>query len=197
MLKEIFHYIYCMSIPSTIFVLILVCCLWYIITLKTQKMQQKKLWQIFNLLLFFVWFICVIYMTIFSRNSKTEMNLIPFHFVMDAIKTGNEEFFRTGWMNVLLFVPGGMWLSYGMVKSTRIKRFLSIVSFIIISIGIEIIQWYYKLGTVETDDVICNTLGAIIGVTAFIWAEKIIVFTKPYILNLYNLIKQKVKNLMI
>lgn len=124
------------------------------------------------------------------------MNLIPFHFIMDAIKTGNEEFFRTGWMNILLFIPGGMWLSYSVKNPTKIKYVLQVIFLILVSITIEIVQWYYQLGTVETDDVICNTLGAIIGVTSFAWAEKLVVFAKPHLLKLYNLIKQKVKDLM-
>lgn len=196
MLKEIFHYIYCMSISSTVFVLIFVCCFWNFILSKCNSEKQKKLWRIINLVLFLLWFVCIIYMTIFARGSKTEVSLIPFRFIYKPFVTGNEEFFRTGWMNILLFVPGSMWLSFGIGKSTRIKRFLLITFFIIISICIETIQWHYQLGTVETDDVICNTLGAIIGVTSFIWAERFIVFTKPFILNLYNLIKHKVKDLM-
>ena len=196
MLKEIFHYIYCMSIPSTIFVLISVCCFWNYLASKCISTRHKKIWNALNFLLFLLWLASIIYMTIFSRNSKTEMNLIPFHFIMDAIKTGNEEFFRTGWMNILLFIPVGMWLSYSVKNPTKIKYVLQVIFLILVSITIEIVQWYYQLGTVETDDVICNTLGAIIGVTSFAWAEKLVVFAKPHLLKLYNLIKQKVKDLM-
>lgn len=122
------------------------------------------------------------------------MNLIPFHFIMDAIKTGNEEFFRTGWMNILMFVPGGMFLSYSISKPTKIKRVLQIVALIAISVDIEILQWYYKLGVVEIDDVICNTLGAIIGVTSVSWTSKIVEYVKHLIQNIIKemrIIKKK------
>ena len=193
MLKEIFHYIYCMSIPSTVFVLIFVCCFWNYLLSKCNSKRQKNLWKISNILLFIFWLACVLYKTLLIRGNKAEINLTPFHFITAAIKTGNEEFFRTGWMNILLFVPGGMWLSYSTAKKTSTKRVLQVVFLIIISICIEAIQWHYQLGTVETDDVICNTLGAIIGVTSDLWAFKVIELVKPIVIKAYNLIKQKIK----
>ncbi len=192
MLKEIFHYIYCMSIPSTVFVLVLVCCLWNTLSSKCKSLQQYKTWRVFNCLLFLLWFVCIIYMTIFSRGSKTEINLIPFRFIFEPFRTGNEEFFRVGWMNILLFIPGGMWLSYGMKKPTKIKYVLQIIFLMLVSITIETLQWYYKLGTVETDDVICNSLGAMVGVTSIIWAEKLVTFINPYIIKIIKYIKGKI-----
>ena len=189
MIKEIFHYIYCMSIPSTLFVLVLVCSLWNICAFKISKKQHRKMWQILNLVLFLVWFVCIIYMTIFSRGNKTEINLIPFRFIYEPFITGNEEFFRVGWMNILLFVPGGMFLSYCVKKPTKIKYVLQIIALILISVDIEMLQWYYKLGVVEIDDVICNTLGAIIGVTSIMWAARIV----EYVTNLTENIIKEVK----
>ena len=189
MVKELFHYIYCMSIPSTLFTLILVCSLWNVFA---SKIKKRSLWKIFNLVLFLVWIVCILYMTLFSREGKTEINLIPFRFIFEPFITGNEEFFRVGWMNILLFVPGGMWLFYGTKQHTKTKQILQIIFLMIISIFIETMQWYYQLGTVETDDVICNSFGAIVGVTSFVWAEKLIVWVAPYITNLFNYIKHKI-----
>ncbi len=196
MLKDIFHYIYCMSIPSTMIVLLIVCSLWSYITSKCNSIAKKKIWKSVNIVLFLIWMLCVVYMTVFSRGSKTEINLIPFRFIFEPFRTGNEEFFRTGWMNILLFVPGGMWLSYGTKNQTRAKCILQIIFLMLTSTLIETLQWYYKLGTVETDDVICNTLGAIIGVTSIVWAEKMGNIIKPYCFKLLNFIKQIIKNLM-
>lgn len=196
MLKDIFHYIYCMSIPSTMIVLLIVCSLWRYIASKCDGIAKKKIWKSVNIVLFLIWMFCVVYMTVFSRGSKTEINLIPFRFIFEPFRTGNEEFFRTGWMNILLFVPGGMWLSYGTKKQTKAKCILQVVFLMLASILIETLQWYYKLGTVETDDVICNTLGAIIGVTSIVWAGKMGSIIKPYCFKLLNFIKQIIKNLM-
>lgn len=196
MLKDIFHYIYCMSIPSTMIVLLIVCSLWRYIASKCDGIAKKKIWKSVNIVLFLIWIFCVVYMTVFSRGGKSEINLIPFRFIFEPFRTGNEEFFRTGWMNILLFVPGGMWSSYGIKKQTKAKCILQVVFLMLASILIETLQWYYKLGTVETDDVICNTLGAIIGVTSIVWAGKMGSIIKPYCFKLLNFIKQIIKNLM-
>lgn len=192
MLKEIFHYIYCMSIPSTITAVIVICSLWNWLCAESNRINKKQLWQSVNRIFFVIWFVCVLYMTIIIRGSVVKMNLIPFTFIVKAIKTGNEEFFRTGWMNVLLFIPGGMWLFYGTKRRTKAKQILQIIFLIFTSISIETVQWYYQLGTVETDDVLCNTFGAIIGATSFIWAEKLVAWFTPYIVKLFNYIKHKI-----
>ena len=193
MLKELFHYIYCMSIPSTMFILVLACCLWNYFS---SKFNQKKIWTISNIILFAVWLFCIMYMTVLIRGSIAKMNFIPFRFIYEPFRTGNEEFFRVGWMNILLFVPGGMWLSYGLGKQTKTKRILQIMFLMIISITIETLQWYFKRGTVEIDDVICNTFGAIVGVTAPIWAFKIVEFVKPIIMKVFEHIKNLVQNII-
>lgn len=191
MLKEIFHYIYCMSIPSTIIMVLVICSLWNWLSTECNRINKKQLWQSVNRILFVIWIVCVLYMTIIIRGSVVKINRIPFNFIVKAIKTGNEEFFRTGWMNILLFIPGGMWLSYGTKQHTKTKQILQIIFLMTVSVFIETMQWYYQLGTVETDDVICNSLGAIVGVTSFIWTEKFVVWFTPYFINLLNHIKQK------
>lgn len=192
MIKEIFHFIYCMSIPSTMLVLITVCCLWSFFQSKAHNINRESLWRISNFVLFFIWLFCVVYMTVLSRGSITKVNLTPFHIIIDVINGANKELLRVGWMNILLFVPGGMWLSYATQKQTVAKRVIQIFLLISISIMIEALQWYYKLGTVETDDVICNSLGAIIGVTSDIWARKLLDFLKNITKKAINCIKGKI-----
>lgn len=190
MIKETFHYIYCMSIPSTMLVLIAVCCLWSFFRSKVNT-KYEKIWRIANFVLFFIWRFCVVYMTVLSRGSISKINLIPFHLIIDVINGANKELLRVGWMNILLFVPGGLWLSYATKKQTAIKRIAQIFLLISVSIIVEALQWYYALGTVETDDVICNSIGAIIGVTADIWARKLLELVKPITEKVIKYIKSK------
>lgn len=42
---------------------------------------------------------------------------------------------------------------------------LSVLVLFALSVGIETAQYWYALGCVEADDVLCNTLGAVLGVT--------------------------------
>lgn len=130
-------------------------------------------------MLFVIWMICVIYMTVFTRdNEVNEINLIPFHAIIDVLNGENIEFLRVSWMNCLLFVPGSMWLNYSTSKHSRKKRAFQIIFFMLISISIEFTQGYFKIGVVEVDDVIHNTFGTIIGITSDIWSKKLISVTK-------------------
>ena len=57
----------------------------------------------------------------------------------------------------------------------------------LISICIEFAQGYFKIGVVEVDDVIHNTLGAVIGTTADIWSEKLISLIKRLVLKIKSI----------
>ena len=55
--------------------------------------------------------------------------------------------------------------------NSRFKRMaylcgLFMVSGFLLSVAIESFQYYFCLGRAETDDVICNTLGCVLGVMA-------------------------------
>ncbi len=181
MISSLFSFIYCMPILYTLILLFFVCCLWRVVCSKIKK-EQVKSWKIFNLFLFVIWMICIIYITIFVRNTEVcEINLIPFHSIIDVINGKNIELLRTSWMNCLLFVPGSMWLNYILSKKNRKKLIFQIMFFILLSICIEFVQGYFKLGVVEVDDVIHNTFGALIGSTASLWSEHLICFLKSTI----------------
>ena len=185
-----FSFIYCMPISHTVITLILACCLWRVICSKIKK-EQVNGWRIFNFVLFVIWMICVIYMTIFTRNNEVdEINLIPFHSIIDVLNGENVEFLRVSWMNCLLFVPGSMWLHYSFSKQNLKKCIFQIAFFVLLSMCIEFVQGYFKLGVVEVDDVIHNTLGAIIGTTANLWSKKIICFIKNTILKIKSKISK-------
>lgn len=63
--------------------------------------------------------------------------------------------------NILLFVPFGMFAWLLWQKKVSVKRLAQLTAFA--SIGIELMQFFTRRGRVETDDVMLNTLGAVIG----------------------------------
>lgn len=69
-------------------------------------------------------------------------------------------------MNVLLFVPLGMLLPELFPADCPLSRRLLVTGLtsLALSTGIELMQWCRTLGTAETDDVLANTLGALLGV---------------------------------
>jgi glycopeptide antibiotics resistance protein len=102
----------------------------------------------------------IVFITLLSRDSSFihTYKLVPLYSYREVVK-GNLEAFRTVILNVGLFIPFGYFLfSFG-----KRKRRAIIISFIF-SAGIELIQFLTGRGLCEVDDVISNTIGAVIGI---------------------------------
>ena len=122
----------------------------------------------------------IFYMTVIGRKAGThEVYLIPFYSLWEAKQ--HPEFYRQLTMNVFLFEPLGCaapfaaeyLLRYGRGKVAAISTgarqaakygFLFCFGF---SILIEACQGIFGRGRAETDDVIMNLLGALIGIGCY------------------------------
>lgn len=78
---------------------------------------------------------------------------------------GSEEIYRSNFMNIALFFPAGLLGCDLLPKQWR--PFFSVILitglFMLISIGIEYIQFQFSMGLAEVDDVIHNSLGVLLG----------------------------------
>ncbi|MBO9192443.1 MAG: VanZ family protein, partial [Escherichia coli] len=85
------------------------------------------------------------------------------------------EAYRELLMNIFLFFPFGLTLSNALPQNWgRWRRIgLTVITGLLLSAGIEYIQYRFALGVAETDDVICNTIGAFIGSTSLLIAHGI------------------------
>lgn len=78
----------------------------------------------------------------------------------DAIRNGQNDLLDENYMNILVFIPIGILLTLAFEK----WRWWKVVGTgMLISIIIETMQLAFKQGMCETDDVIHNTLGCVIG----------------------------------
>ena len=77
------------------------------------------------------------------------------------------EFYRTMYMNMLLFLPLGLSLPFALPEKWRFRALIAAVSGFLLSVGVEAIQYGFAIGNCETDDVLMNTLGTLIGVSSF------------------------------
>lgn len=114
----------------------------------------------------------ILYATILSRTpGVSEAILTPFAALTAARQ--QPELYREMLMNVFLFFPLGLTLSNALPQ--RLSRWVRIgittLFACLLSTVIEYTQYYYALGMAETDDVICNTLGAFIGSTSLMIAH--------------------------
>lgn len=135
----------------------------------------------------------IFYMTIIVRDSnKHEIILIPFYSLYEARR--QPELYRQMLMNIFLFEPFGLTLPFGLewVKMRimhhkqnqnsdnkpkqeadfsksrcQIARYSFIFS-LTFSFLIEICQGLFSRGRVEIDDILMNSLGALIGILTYL-----------------------------
>lgn len=84
-----------------------------------------------------------------------------------ALNGGNREIYRANYVNAVLFFPSGL-LGFEMLPkcwSEGWKWLLTTVLLALFSACIEYAQYRHGLGLAEVDDVIHNTLGALLGAT--------------------------------
>ena len=118
-------------------------------------MLSKKKDYIFCIL-FGAYIAAVLWITLFSRIGDGYRGfLLPFHSYVEILK-GNRQFLLENIGNVVLFIPLGVALKCGGMKDVKKAGFLA-------SLLIEVLQFTFALGTFECDDLIHNTLGAVIG----------------------------------
>ena len=116
----------------------------------------------------------ILYATILTRTpGDYEVILTPLATFTAARQ--QPELYREMPMTVPRFFPLGLTLSNAL--PLKWHRWLRIILTTLVgcalSAGIEYAQYRYALGLAETDDVICNTLGAFIGSTSLMIAHAI------------------------
>lgn len=118
-------------------------------------MLSKKKDYIFCIL-FGAYIAAILWITLFSRIGEGYRGfLLPFHSYVEILK-GNRQFLLENIGNVVLFIPLGVALKCSGVRDVKKTGFL-------VSLLIEVLQFTFALGTFECDDLIHNTLGAVIG----------------------------------
>ena len=117
--------------------------------------------------------VMIVYVTIAARtpgSGAQPASLRPFAAFSAARQ--QPELYREMMMNVFLFFPLGLtlsnvlpqkWSRWGRVALTTLFACL-------LSVGVEVTQYRFSLGMAETDDVICNTLGAFLGACSLLIA---------------------------
>lgn len=113
------------------------------------------------LLAFYLSFVLTI--TIISRfpSDTVQYNLIPF-WSYKAIFSGEVKLIAQVVWNVVLFIPIGILLM--LFLTTKHKSVIVLFLSLLLSSSIEVIQLVTHRGLFEFDDIVHNSLGAIIGI---------------------------------
>lgn len=142
------------------------------------KKSEKDKW-IWALRLFLVGYCSLLYSStiIFRPIRETRRcELKPFWSYVSCIHDGTMIIPPEIIMNVLVFVPLGI-LSFYIFKK---NIWLIIIVGFAISVSVEFLQFVFKKGIVEFDDVFHNTLGCLIGCFFAMMLSKIIEVINSY-----------------
>ena len=128
-------------------------------------MIQSKKQTRWMLGLFLIYFVVIIWVIIFkmsfSIHELTQLrsiNLIPYG---DFAIVNQQVDFSEIYMNILAFVPFGIYLA--MLKpNSAIVKLVAIVGFT--SLSIEVIQYLFAIGASDITDLIGNTFGGLLGI---------------------------------
>lgn len=125
-----------------------------------------------QIICFLVYSGVVLYLTVFMRIGSVDTSIIttPFDDLKNAIAYRDPEMIRHMVYNVLLFVPFGYLIPAMNPKKLR-KVSFAFLGGIMTSTVIEGVQMIFSLGQSDIDDIIANSIGAVVGYFAvrFVW----------------------------
>lgn len=177
MLKSIFLWIYCMDFHKILLLLAIFTGLFYA---AWAKFSYRRFWKAAVLITLLAWAAVVIGQTLLWREPNYSLEPIWQPLQSYIAAATQKELLRSNFMNAVLFYPAGL-LFVSVLPSKWMpaaKLSVTLCVFTLLSAVIEFLQFRYCLGLAQTDDVIHNVLGAMIGAAVMIILPA--VFKKPY-----------------
>ena len=158
---SLFHEIYVLNISTILITIPILILVWSVIGAAFYKYMR-----IIGAVMAVIAIGAILYATVISRGVRdVRTYLIPFS-SFERAKT-NPEMYRSMLMNVFLFVPLGLSLPFIFGGSTGKRILLTVLVGLLLSVTVEAIQYFAHLGMTETDDVISNTVGTVVGSCAY------------------------------
>ena len=134
--------------------------------------KNRQSMHVKMVVLFLLYFGVVLYLTIFMRIGSVDTSVLttPFDDLKNAIQNRDPAMVQHMALNVLLFVPFG-YLIPAMNPDRLRKCSFAFLGGIVCSTVIEGAQMIFCLGQSDIDDIIANSIGAVIGylIIRFVW----------------------------
>lgn len=151
-------------------------------------MKLKKKASVLALVLFACYLLLVFYIVFFARRraglkylpDKYLLNLIPVEKNFNSFLNLQPQNLKESWNfysnllgNILLFFP----LPFFLFSIFNIKTFRMVATAALLSsIAIELLQFLFKIGVADIDDILLNFIGAATG----FWTIRLIIHFVPY-----------------
>lgn len=131
-------------------------------------------------------YIIILFAFLFLKtNSFQSVNLIPFYTITDYLSIGGIFSYVNVLGNIVLFIPLGIYL----ILFNHNKRiFINTLWSILISVAVEILQYSFKVGATDIDDIILNGLGGFLGIVFYKILCKIFKDKVKYAIGLISII---------
>lgn len=165
--------------PALIFTVLLISAFYYIIKLFSKKfdIDYIKLYKPFMkktvITICFYYSIILFYCFYLVREItwvRPEPNLIPFEMIRISLLYNDYELLFLMLGNIAIFFPLGI-----LVSALSKHKWLVIIIPFLVSIGVEISQYFLGNGHPDVDDVILNIIGYYLGVLVRITIDRIVV----------------------
>lgn len=168
---HLFKNFYAIPLQQVVLLMIIGIAIWTLLgsLCVRQGQKWKRVWQAVNVCLCILSLIVIIKKTLIGRTAgMRQLELRPFYALTTV--SYNNEAYRTLLMNIFLFFPLGLTLPWALPESESVTHRIMMCALMALgfSIVIECIQFWFCLGRAETDDVICNTLGCVIGMISYL-----------------------------
>lgn len=162
MIRDIFIRFYALAPWKAITLALAAIVAWTLLGAMLVK-RNGRLWRLLNGAAFAAAVAVISYATLFRTGIGRNLILQPFYTWIRARE--NREAYRELLMNVILFIPIGLTMPHILPQRLRTgtRVCLTLAFGFLFSATLELAQYLFCEGTTETDDVLSNTLGALIG----------------------------------
>lgn len=164
--------------PALIFVVIFITILYYVIRLLFNKnnidyINSYKKYIKYTIRCLLVYYATILFYCFYLVRSitfeRSEPNLIPFEVISFSLSRIDYELLFLLLGNIAIFFPLGV-----IISSVSSGKSLNILLPIILSVSIEISQYYLGNGHPDIDDVILNVIGYYLGILTRIILDRLV-----------------------
>lgn len=149
-------------VPSELWLAVgILLCIGLAFIFSMKKCIEQK-WRYTGVLCLAIYVFIVLCNTVIFRSegNTSRVVLLPFWSYMEAVKESRSFYLIENLLNIVLFVPVGLFLKMGFL---HFRPILIVLCGFLLSITIETSQMLLHRGWFEVDDMIHNTIGTLLG----------------------------------